>query len=164
MTDPVRALFDEFRRDHEILGHGLHDIAVALRADDDAQASEAARRLDRAAGAHIAFEERYFYPELRKLLGDVEVNAFESQHALGHAAIARLVARTPGDAPFSKGERGQLLRQIETMQVHTDECGEHFGALGRIPQQRQQELLEALQHLRKASPTWAEVAGEVAER
>ena len=154
MTDAVRELFEEFRRDHEVLGRGLHQIATALRAEDDAAAGQAARRLDREAGAHIVFEEDHFYPELRKLIGDKEVDAFEAEHQLGHAAIARLEGLGPGES-LSPGERENLLHRIETMQVHTDECGEHFGALGRIARSRQEELLEALRALRNSSPAWS---------
>ncbi|KWV94629.1 hemerythrin domain-containing protein [Erythrobacter sp. AP23] len=153
MTDPVRELFDDFRHDHEVLGHGLHDIATALRSARDEDAADAARRLDLAAGAHIAFEQSHFYPELRKLIGAQEVDRFEDEHARGLAAIVRLGGIGPGQE-LSAAERAELLAQIETMQVHTDECGEHFGALGRIPRERQAELLAALRDLREQAPRW----------
>lgn len=157
MNDAVRELFDEFRKDHELLGRGLYEIAVALRAEDDLAAAEAARRLDRAAAAHIAFEEGHFYPELRALIGDLEVDRFGREHKLGLAAIARLCALQPGDR-LSCADRAELLGQIETMQTHTEECGEHFGALGRIPEQRQRELLTALKQLRTQSSRWTTLA------
>lgn len=159
VTDAVRALFDEFRHDHAVLGHGLHAVAAALRAGDDGKARRAARDLDRAAGAHIAFEERYFYPELRRLIGDVEVDAFHRQHAEGHAAIRQLAGDQPARR-YSASERARLLGQIETMQVHTDECGEHFAALGRIPHNRQEQLLGALRDLREEAPAWTAIAAE----
>lgn len=159
MADAVRELFDEFRRDHEVLGRGLHEIATALRAGDDAAAGAAARRLDVAAGPHIAFEETQFYPELRKLIGDAEVDRFEHEHELGVASIGRLTALRAGDG-LTGEERNRLLAQVETMQLHTDECGEHFGALGRIPARRQEELLRMLRQLRKKPPRWSTLAAE----
>ncbi|MDJ0977565.1 MAG: hemerythrin domain-containing protein [Erythrobacter sp.] len=159
MSDAVRELFDEFRRDHATLGRGLHNIAVALRAGDDEGASVAARDLDRAAGAHIAFEEGHFYPELRELLGDSEVDAFEREHERGYSAIDRLLA-LKARGTLTPAERSELLRQIEAMQTHTDECGEHFGALGRIPLKRQKELLAALKQLREEAPTWTAVRAQ----
>ena len=157
MTDVVRELFVEFRSDHEILGRGLHDIATALRASDDDRAADAARKLDRAAGAHIAFEEKHFYPELRELLSDGEVDALEQEHKSGQAAIGKLATLRPSDS-LTDTERAVLVEQIETMQVHTAECGELFGALGRIARKRQEKLLTALRQLRKASPAWTALA------
>lgn len=157
MSDVVRELFDEFQRDHETLGRGLHAIASALRACDDGQAGAAARELNHSAGAHIAFEERHFYPELRKLLGNPEVEAFENDHARGVQAIARLATLQPSES-LTAAQRDGLLQDVAAMQAHTDECGEHFGAIGRVPLSRQEAFLAALRQLRVQSPTWTSVA------
>jgi len=157
MNDPVAELFDEFRRDHQVMGRGLFEIATALKAEDDQKAAEAARALDVVAGPHIRFEELYFYPELRGLLGDSTVDRFESEHREGLAAVLRL-SRLEKNAVLTTEERKQSRDQIDTMRVHTDECGEHFGALGRLPKQQQKNLLSALQRLRLAGDRWTERA------
>ena len=155
MSDPVAELFEEFRHDHQIMGRGLFEVAAALRAGDDQQAAEAARALDRVAGPHIRFEELYFYPELRSLLGDPTVERFEAEHREGLAAIGRL-SRLKDAGSFSSVERERLGKQIDVMREHTDECGEHFGALGRIPRPQQQNLLTALHKLRREGGLWTE--------
>ncbi|TRD11629.1 hemerythrin domain-containing protein [Erythrobacter insulae] len=157
MSDPVSELFDEFRHDHQTMGRGLFAIAKALRAEDDQAAGSAARAIDRAAGAHIKFEELYFYPELRALLGNQTVDRFAQEHSEGLAAMVRLTALEES-ARLSDAERKHLLDQIETMRAHTDECGEHFGALGRIPRQQQESLLAALRKLRSEAQLWTQLA------
>lgn len=156
MTGPVSELFDAFRQDHDLLGRGLYEVSTALRGGDLREACRAARRLDREAGAHIAFEEEYFYPALRLLLGDTDVDRFYGEHDIGLGALQSLI-ELPDDAAISAADRARLIKDLELMQAHVAECGELFGAMGRIPDREQAKLLRQLIALREGAPLWSEL-------
>jgi hypothetical protein len=151
-------LFQAFREDHAVLGRGLYEVSEHLRGGDLPAAKARAERLDREAGAHIAFEESFFYPALRRLLGDAEVDRLYHEHGEGLAVI-RALAALPADATLDEAERRKLLRQSELMEAHVAECGELFGAMGRIPPEEQAALHRELLALRKTAPRWTELAG-----
>lgn len=152
-------LFDAFHADHAALGRGLYEIDSELRGRDVKAAKAAAERLDREAGAHIAFEEQYFYPALRRLLGDEVVDRFYHEHGAGLDLI-----RSLGQASATEGLTDQrsrkLLSEAELMQSHVVECGELFGAMGRIPLEEQKMLHAELVRLRGLAPRWTEVGGQ----
>ena len=53
-----------------------------------------------------------------------------------------------------------MLRDLEVMQAHVAECGELFGAMGRIPIEEQNALYRELLALREQAPRWTEVAAK----
>jgi hypothetical protein len=150
-------LFQAFREDHAVLGRGLYELSERLRGGDLPAAKARAERLDREAGAHVAFEERFFYPALRRLLGDAEVDRLYHEHGEGLAVI-RALAALPRDGTLDEAERRKLLRQAELMEAHVAECGELFGAMGRIPPEEQAALHRELLALRRTAPRWTEIA------
>jgi hypothetical protein len=152
-------LFETFREDHAGLGHGLHEISEHLRGGDLPAARACGERLDREAGAHIAFEEHFFYPVLRHLLGNAEAERLYQEHGHGLSVIKSLAA-LPEGAPLSKSERTSMLRDLELMEAHVAECGELFGAMGRIPIEEQNALYRELLALREQAPRWTEVAAK----
>ncbi len=156
MMAPTSDLAQAFRDDHAVLGRGLHEVSAYLRGGDLRAAKDRADRLDREAGPHIAFEERCFYPVLRRLLGDAEVERLYGEHGDGLAAI-RSVAALPEGAVLDESERRGLLEQLEAMETHVVECGELFGAMGRIPRQEQEALHRELLALRERAPRWTEL-------
>jgi hypothetical protein len=157
MRKPISDLFDAFRKDHAVLGRGLYEVALALRGNDFETARNAAGRLDREAGPHMAFEEQHFYPALRRLLGNAVVDRLYAEHGVGLAAINRLRS-LPKGGRVVEAERAKLLENLELMQEHVSECGELFGALGRISPEDQEKLLDALLALRKQGSLWSELA------
>jgi Hemerythrin HHE cation binding domain len=150
-------LFEAFREDHAVLGRGLHEISEHLRGGDLLAAKVSGERIDRAAGAHIAFEERFFYPALRRLLGDVEVDRLYQEHGKG-VSVIKALAESPEDATLSDAERRKMLQDSELMEAHVAECGELFGAIGRIPLEEQEALYRELLALRDKAPRWTEFA------
>ena len=157
MTSPTSALFDAFRADHAILGRGFYELSALLRAGDIPGARSRAERLDREAGAHMAFEERHFYPALRRLIGNDEVDRLHGEHGRG-LAVVRVLAQGPVDEPREEKEARWLLEGSELMESHVAECGELFGAMGRFPTGEQDELYRRLVALRGERPRWTEVA------
>ena len=152
-------LLEAFRQDHAVLGRGLHEISEHLRGGDLAAAKACGERVDRQAGAHIAFEEQFFYPLLRRLLGNAEVDRLYHEHGQGLSVIKAL-AQLPQRATLGEAERRAMLRDSEAMEAHVAECGELFGTMGRIPLDEQNALYRELVALRDKAPRWTEFAAK----
>ncbi|MDH3659876.1 MAG: hemerythrin domain-containing protein [Alphaproteobacteria bacterium] len=152
-------LFEAFREDHAKLGKGFFELSRSLRADDLDRAKAIARELDAKAGAHIAFEEHHFYPRLRPLLGDADVDRMATEHETGLEVIKTL-ERQPADEELSTTTKARLLNDADAMSTHIAECGELFGAIGRLDAGEQQSLLDELLACRQRRPTWSEIDAE----
>jgi len=155
-------LVDAFKEDHAVLGRGLYEISEHLRTRNRLAAKACGERLDRQAGAHIAFEEQFFYPALRRILGDAEVDRLYQEHSQGLSVIKAL-AELPEDAALTEAERHTLLQASELMEAHVAECGELFGVIGRIPLEEQKALYRELFALREKAPRWTEFAARTKE-
>ena len=152
-------LFEAFREDHEKIGKGFFELSQSLRADDLDRAKAIARELDAEAGAHIAFEEHHFYPRLRPVLGDADVDRMATEHEIGLAVI-KVLKRQPADEELSATKKANLLNDADAMSTHIAECGELFGAIGRLDTGEQQSLLDELLAWRQKRPTWSEIDAE----
>ena len=152
----MTTLFEAFHDDHAVLGKAFHAISTQLRGGDVTAARGIAERLDRDAGPHIAFEEEAFYPALRKLFGDEDVDRFYHEHDEGLVVLQALLQ--PDKREMSSTACAELLRQSEAMEVHIAECGELFEAMGRMPLAEQAALFQELLAWREKAPRWTEFA------
>ncbi len=91
MTQAKSELLEAFRDDHALLGKMFRERSSALRGGNLQAAQKAAVKLDKEAGAHIAFEEQVFYPRLGDLLGEGDVACLLDEHRAGLEAVDRLV-------------------------------------------------------------------------
>ncbi len=151
-----KALHKAFREDHAMLGGALHALRTALADGDLCAAREIAARVDREAGAHIAFEEKDFYPALKAILPREEVAGMYRDHHEGYGVVRELLDLDPGDA-VSQARRKSLIERVEHMEAHVAECGELFGALRRMSDDDNQSLLSRLRQWRENAPSWSEV-------
>lgn len=142
-----------------MLGGALHQLRTALADDDFSTARELATRIDREAGAHIAFEERDFYPALSAILPRKEVAGMYRDHSEGYSLVRDLLERDAGSG-LSDEERRSLIERVEDMETHVAECGELFGAIRRLSDERNEALLSRLHEWREEAPTWTELKGE----
>ncbi len=149
-------LLEAFREDHTQLGRGFFDLCQSLRSGDLDRAKAMADELDREAGAHVAFEERHFYPKLRTLLGDADVDRMETEHGIGLEVIGARKGLSQ-DEELASAAKAKLLRDAETMSTHIAECGELFGAIGRLDAAEQQRLFDQLLAWRERRPRWSEI-------
>jgi len=156
MSNISDELFKDFRDDHIVLGRGFSKISECLRDGDLDGAKEAARAVDRDAGAHIAFEERIFYPKLTDLLGEGEVARLYDEHKTGLAVIVALTSMRPTERPDRQAIEG-LLADSAIMEQHIAECGELFHALQELSEDERLELLGHLRHWRAMAPSWHEL-------
>jgi len=153
MAEENADLFSAFAEDHAFLGKSFHELSQALRARDPDAARRRAARLDREAGAHIAFEEVNFYPTLASLLGEAEVQGMYQEHRAGLDVVQRLCELAPG-SKLSEELRTRLLRDSEAMETHIAECGDLFEAMGRLTPSEQENLHTALVQWRLKRPSW----------
>jgi len=153
MTTINNELFDAFRQDHAVLGHGLHQLRSYVVAEDIPRLKTAAQDLDKAAGGHIAFEEEDFYPALKAFLSDDEVEEMYADHARG-AETLTIIAALDSDAALQATQQQQLLARIDEMEEHVSECGELFGAMGGLDEAGKANLMDRLTYWRERAPTW----------
>jgi hypothetical protein len=118
-----------------------------------------ARRLDEAAGAHIAFEETEFYPRLAPLFGRDEAARMRDEHQQGLSVIQALVHH-PMAEPLDRESCDRLLEQSEAMETHIADCADLFAAMGRIPVEERRVLQQKLLTWRQRQPTWTGFAAE----
>jgi hypothetical protein len=152
-------LFDAFREDHTKLGKGFFDLCQCLRSGNLDRAKAIAGELDIDVGAHVAFEEQHFYPKLRTLLGDADVDRMEAEHGVGLEVIKALKGLSQ-DEDLPSATKAKLVQDAETMSTHIAECGELFGAIGRLDAKEQQSLLDQLLAWRERRPRWSEIDAE----
>ena len=159
MTFAQNELLLAFRQDHARLGRGFHDLSGQLRDGDVVGAIETARRLDHDGGAHIAFEEKDFYPLLAPYLGEEAVDRMHREHGRGFSVLMAVLELPPG-LPIEIDRRRHLVRESEAMEAHIAECGELFGVMGRIPADMQNALYRRLVEWRQRRPSWTQVRKE----
>lgn len=162
-TQEGRDLFAAFREDHAVLGGGFFDLAQSLRANDLEQARGAAMQLDRAAGAHIAFEEENFYPALRAFLGADELQRMYDEHRVG-LGVVQTLCELPRQGKLAEDQRQQLLRDAEVMAQHIADCGALFETMGRLPPEQQTALFHELQDWRQKNPRWTQYGSQLEPR
>jgi len=156
MSDMNQDLIRAFHEDHAVLGGGFGNLAAALRAGNLGEAVKLARAINEKAGAHIAFEEDDFYPQLRKLLGEPEIDEFYLEHQSGFEVVRQLMSLKEGEAIRPAVAR-DLLSEAERMEQHIADCGELFQAMASLSAEAQTELLKRLYYWRAQRPSWQEV-------
>lgn len=159
MTFAQNELLLAFRQDHARLGRGFHDLSSQLRDGDVDRAIETARRLDEEGGAHIAFEEKDFYPLLAPYLGEEAIERMRAEHGQGFDVLNAVLESPPG-VPIGNDRRRDLVKASEAMEAHIAECGELFGVMGRIPPDMQNALYRRLVDWRQRRPSWTRVRAE----
>ncbi|MFZ5609932.1 MAG: hemerythrin domain-containing protein [Pseudomonadota bacterium] len=146
-------LAKSFAEDHAMLEKAFREIALHLDKGRLKKARAAASRIDRDAGAHIAFEEHDFYPALVDVLGQTAVSRLRREHQGGLEIVKRLAA-LPATGALEAKESQRLIDQAKRMEHHVCECGQLFLAMSRLPQAQQQDLLMRLEGWRQRKPKW----------
>jgi len=156
LTDIKNALFRDFQIDHSALGEKLFALRTALIQRSVEAAQSIAEEIDRDAGAHMAFEEKDFYPALKKFLTEDEVFRMYLEHADGLAMIVDIIeAEGPefDDPEFMSN----ILEHLERMDHHVADCGDLFGALGGLEPSQYQTLYDRLHEWKRKAPSWREI-------
>ncbi len=138
-------LADEFMIDHRAMAAGFRDLRDAIDAGHHDAAVMAARKLDRTAGGHIAFEEEHLYPALEAR------DDMYDDHNAGLAVLERIL---DSDAPLSSADRKRVIAQIDTMLDHTEDCGRLLGLVQHLAPSVQSQLEDRLFEWRERAPRW----------
>lgn len=139
-------LADEFMIDHRAMAAGFRNLRDAIDAGDRDAAMAAARKLDRTAGGHIAFEEEHLYPALEA--GD----DMYDDHDAGLAVLQRIL---DADAPLSSPERLSVIAEIDRMLDHTEDCGRLLSLVQHLAPSEQSQLEDRLFEWRERAPRWS---------
>jgi hypothetical protein len=150
-------LRDAFLEDHQHLTRGFSDLIAAVRGDDPEDAGKIADELDRAAGPHIEFEETVYYPALVPALGADAVRRFYHEHAAGLRVIVAVLERD-ASKPFAEEEREALLADAREALDHALSCGTLLSHIVALDEERQAEMLDALNRTRGRGHRWSEMS------
>lgn len=159
MIEIKNKLFKAFAEDHAVLGNGFHILSSKLREGNTSKIKAAAKRLDGSVGAHIAFEELYFYPKLEKEKPTINVSQMYEEHRIGLSVILSIrdLPIVSNDDKISEKFKKTQLEIIEIMEKHVAECGELFTALDTLPTEDLIQLYEKLLLCREEDPKWSGV-------
>lgn len=150
MTDPLVAAFEE---DHRVLTRGLYELRRLAEAGEWAAAATHAGELDRAVGAHIEFEEKNFYPMLRRFLGAEFIGQLYREHEQGRQALKALEALEDDRAP-DPAQRAAVLEQLEIATSHALSCGTLVSHLETLGPAQRAEMLTALEACHQQACSW----------
>jgi hypothetical protein len=152
---PGSRLRDAFLEDHRVLTRGLKGLKRAVEEGELGRAARLADELDRAAGPHIEFEERAFYPELRRTFGNDFVDQLYREHGAGQRALRMLQAHG-GGRELGADERASLADDLDVAVQHALSCGSLTSHMDALPGERQQSLLDELERTRRGEARWTE--------
>ena len=154
MSDAWELLEQAFIEDHRRLSRGYRDIMEAIEDDNFPAARAIAENLDRAAGPHIEFEERYLYPEVRRSRGECYAARLLSEHT---DALETLVDLQQCDSLPSDTQKQHWLNGMRRGLDHAASCGTLLSHLQTFDPQRQRTLLTRLDELRLRGKKWSEL-------
>ncbi|MFA0750858.1 MAG: hypothetical protein SLRJCFUN_001261 [Candidatus Fervidibacter sp.] len=139
--------FAEFRNDHRFVLRTLVDLRKAVDADDLATVRQLLEALDKAAGPHMEFEERFLYPSLVPLLGEERVKALISDHQGAAESLLRAKEIARKDT-LTEEDRAFLHEFIREFLQHAADCEGTSLLAEALPSERLQEFGEQIVALR----------------
>ena len=151
----------EFVADHRNTSRGLKSLKDALEAEDDAAVLEAAQRLDRVAGPHIAFEEQWLYPLVEKSRGEEFRHHMTGEHDEVVETLSEILA-CDGLSCVSSARKSEWQRDLQTGLDHVVTCGTLLSHLTALDEAERTEMLRRLQDLRDEGVLWTELAAKKA--
>ena len=160
MIEIKKKLFAAFSEDHAILGNGFHILAVQLREGNIEAIKLAANKLDQNAGAHIAFEEFDFYPQLKLLDPDIDIDEMYESHTVGLSVIKDIadLKINSDDSAVPEEFKQEQLHKINRMENHVAECGELFSIMDTLDTESQTNLYLKLLDWREQKPKWTRLS------
>jgi hemerythrin-like domain-containing protein len=150
-------LREEFLADHRKMTQGLSKLIDLLESGDVGGAVRKARQLDRVIGPHIEFEEKRFYPEVRKARGENYVRNLYDEHQSGVEAIRALEAIEEGSPQLDDASRQRILKQLRIALEHAFSCGTLLSHVTSLAKSEQDALLEELERFRSEAHLWTEL-------
>lgn len=146
------------REDHKAIRKLFRDFE---KAGDDAHAAKGrlVKKIIEALTVHTYLENECMYPQVRKLLPDLEDDILESyeEHHVADVLVMELAAMKPADERFT----AKTTVLIENVDHHIDEEEEEWFPKVReeLGRKQLQEIGARMIELRKKAPTWPQQPG-----
>ncbi len=160
MIEIKKELFSAFGEDHATLGNGFHILAAQLREGNIATIKLAAHKLDQDAGAHIAFEEFDFYPQLKLSDPTIDIDKMYASHEVGLSVIKNIfeLRETSNNSLIAEKFKQEQLLKINRMDNHVAECGELFSIMDNLNPEDIKKLYRGLLEWRGRKPKWTKLS------
>lgn len=143
-------------RGHRQLAEGLSGTIAVLERGDFGTAAKLADELDRDAGPHVEFQERYLFPVVEEQQG--EAIAVKLYDELGSvvATLMELQRLSSGLSPSATMKR-RWLRSLRRGLRHLRRTRPMFACLAEQPIRRKAELLRRHERLRRRPHRWSQL-------
>jgi len=152
----MKDLKDAFVEDHRTLISGLKGLLELVDEGDYGDASKLAKELDAAAGPHIEFEEKCFYPEVGKSRSRDYVSNLYDEHRSGMEAVRTLSSLEAGSV-LSSDERERVLFHLQRALDHAVSCGTLLSHVTSLAEPEQKQLLDELERYRSLAHKWTDL-------
>jgi hypothetical protein len=147
-----------FVEDHRAMTRGYQELIGLLTAGDWVAASQAASRLDRIAGPHIEFEEKYLYPQVAKSRGNRYISRLYDEHDEAVTVLGEILQAGQPARPADEKVAGWIERLRHGID-HASACGTMLGELKSLPEAEQRRFLDGMTRLREKGARWTELQG-----
>ncbi len=156
MTSTWKQLQQAFVDDHQALTRGYRDLENAIESRDFATATKLAGELDKRAGPHIEFEERFLYPEVESVRGRPYSSRLYREHEAILGVLVELQAIIPGQPP-SNEDVARWKEGLRQGMDHAATCGTLLSHLESQAPKQLEQLLGSLKELRSLGHRWSEL-------
>ena len=151
-----KALHTAYSEGHQRLVAGLRQIIQAIEQEDYATAVESAGEIDRLAGPHVEFEERYLYPVVEEIDGEATASRLYTQHVHSIATLHELEHWPEGVAPHAD-VRQRWLCSLRSAVEHAAQTHALLNYLGGMPLAQKQQMLRRHEALQQHGHRWSEL-------
>jgi len=145
-----------FVDDHVAMTRGYESLMAAVKAGDFPLAAELAEHVDKIAGPHVEFEERFLYPTVQETRGESYVSRLYTEHDEIVRAIRELASLPPEASPSSE-KVARWIEQLTEGLHHAASCGSLLSHLQVQSPEKQRSYLDAIHRLRKQGTRWSEL-------
>lgn len=156
METASKRLQRAFIDDHRTLLRGYTQLIQTLETRDFVRVAEEACRLDRLAGPHIAFEERFLYPKVRESRGESYASKLYNDHVVILETLIEL-QNLESDSELTNADLTVLTQRLRRGLDHAVACGSLLSQLQTLSDSEQAKALEQLDQLRAQAIPWSEL-------
>ncbi len=156
MNDTWKQLRSAFLGDLQQLTNGYQELLQAIEQDDFEQARHLAQKLDRLAGPHIEFEERYLYPQVECQRGEAYAMRLYDEHLAVLDTLISIQQSASQTAPNMRTKQSWMAG-IEQGFQHDGSINMLLSHLESLGPHQQAEMLESLERLRTIGRCWSDL-------
>lgn len=156
MNDVWESLRTVFCHGHRQLADGLRGMIEAIEDEDCPLASKLAEDLDRRAGPHVEFEERYLYPVVEDEFGEAYATKLYEEHAELIATLIELQQLDLESRPSSES-KARWLECLNNGLSHLNVSQTLLNYLRPMSTEQKAQLLQRHQNLLARGHRWSQL-------